>query len=156
MMIFDKSRFLKIFTIASFLVSCESDGGFDPTTEQRIDFEKFTLVTPLDWVRFYPQGTDGFFGGLTNNRDTLYFDYGVFSFSSIDGIKENNGTISFQELMVGGYSSKIVLEKREGEISTRFSFYSDKKDGKNLNRVYCYAPVNQGLIKSIFLSHRFK
>lgn len=156
MMIFDKSRFLKIFIIALFLLSCESDGGFDPDSEQRIDFEKFTLVAPLDWSRFYPQGTDGFFGGLTNNRDTLYFDYGVFSFSSIDDINENNETISFKKLKVGGHSSKIVLEKREGEISKRFSFYSDKKDGKNLNRIYCYAPVDQELIKSIFLSHRFK
>ena len=156
MMIFHKYRFLKVLSIALFLLSCDSDGGFDPNTEQRIDFEKFTLVTPLDWVRFYPQGTDGFFGGLTNNRDTLYFDYGVFSFSSIDDVSENDETISFQELIVGGYSSKIVLEKREGEISTRFSFYSDKKDGTNLNRLYCYAPKDQELIKGIFLSHRFK
>lgn len=155
-MILHKYRFFIIFIVASFLLGCESDGELDPDTEQRIDFEKFTLVAPLNWARFYPQGTDGFFGGLTNNRDTLYFDYGVFSFSTIDDINENSETISFQELTVGGHSSKIVLEKREGEISERFSFYADKKDGKNLNRIYCYAPVDQALIKSIFLSHRFK
>lgn len=155
-MIFDKPGFLKIFVITSFLLSCEGDDGLDPNTEQKIDFEKFTLVTPLDWVRFYPQGTDGFFGGLTNNRDTLYFDYGVFSFSAIDDIIENSEMISFQDLMVGGYRSKIILEKREEEISARFSIYTDKEDGENLNRIYCYEPIDQVLIRSIYLSHRFK
>lgn len=156
MMIFSKYRFLVVVTLAFFHSSCKEDDGFDPSTEQRIDLEKFTLVTPMDWIRFYPQGTDGFFGGLTNNQDTLYFDYGVFSFSSIDDIRQNSETISFQKLRVGGYSSKIVLEKREGEISTRFSFYSDRKDGENLNRIYCYGPKDEELIESIFLSHRFK
>lgn len=153
---FKKSRSLIIGIIALFITGCEDDDGFDPNTEQRMDFEKFTLVAPLDWSRFYPQGTDGFFGGLTNKRDTLYFDYGVFSFASIDDIERNDETITFQELRIGGYPSKIVLEKRAGEISERFSFYTDKKDGENLNRIYCYAPIDEELIRTIFLSHKFK
>jgi hypothetical protein len=156
MMIFVKYRMLVIVAITLFVTSCSQDDGFDPDNEQRMDFEKFTLVTPLDWSRFYPQGTDRFFGGLTNNIDTLYFDYGIFSFSSIDDIKQNNETINLQELRVGGFPSKIVLEKREGEMGERFSFYSDKKDGENLNRIYCYGPSDEALIKSIFLSHKFK
>ncbi len=153
---YNRYRFLIIFTSILFFTSCEEDDGFDPNIEQRIDFEKFTLVTPLDWIRFYPQGTDGFFGGLTDNKDTLYFDYGIFSFSSIEEIRQNNESISFQELLVGGHPSKIVLEKREGENSERFSFYTDKKDGKNLNRIYCYGPNDKELIERIFLSHSFK
>jgi hypothetical protein len=156
MMIFAKYRIGVMVTLPFFNTSCNPDDGFDPDTEQKIDFEKFTLVIPMNWSRFYPQGTDGFFGGLTNNQDTLYFDYGIFSFSSIDDIKQNNETINFQELKVGGFPSKIVLEKREGEMNERFSFYSDKKDGENLNRIYCYGPSSEALIKSIFLSHKFK
>ena len=73
-------RFLVGLILLSLFTGCENDNGFDPNTEQMMDFEKFTLITPLDWTRFYPQGTDGFFGGLTNQKDTLYFDYGIFSF----------------------------------------------------------------------------
>ncbi|WP_422081991.1 hypothetical protein [Ulvibacterium sp.] len=151
-----KYRLLRIIALALFIISCDGDDEFDPDTEQRMDFDKFTLVTPLNWSRFYPQGTDGFFGGLTNNQDTLYFDYGVFSFSSIDDIKRDSETISYQELRIGGYSSKIVLEKRAGEIDERFSLYTDKKDGENLNRIYCYDPLEEELVKNIFLSHKFK
>ena len=151
-----KYKLFIIGILGLFMVSCDGDDGFDPNTEQRMDFEKFTLVTPLNWSRFYPQGTDGFFGGLTNEQDTLYFDYGIFSFSSVDDIKENSETISFQELRIGGYSSKIVLEKRTGETEERFSLYTDKKDGENLNRIYCYDPRDEELVRSIFLSHRFK
>ncbi|WP_289644743.1 hypothetical protein [Maribacter aestuarii] len=155
-MIFIKRKILVIINIAFFIFGCNKDGGFNSAKEQKIDFDKFTLVTPKDWFRFYPQGTDGFYGGLTNNKDTLYFDYGVFSFSSIDDIKQNSETIRFKELRVGGIHSKIVLEKRVGELQERFSFYSDKKDGVNLNRIYCYSPTNQALVERIFLSHRFK
>ena len=151
-----KYRLLIIVGLALYVISCDGDDGFDPNTEQRMDFEKFTLVTPLNWSRFYPQGTDGFFGGLTDKQDTLYFDYGVFSFSSIDDIKQDKETISFQELRIGGYPSKIVLEKRSGETNQRFSLYTDKKDGENLNRIYCYDPRDEELVRSIFLSHKFK
>lgn len=151
-----KPRHFVIYAVFLLLWGCDESDEFDPGTEQKIDFEKFTLITPLDWVRFYPQGTDGFFGGLTNERDTLYFDYGLFSFSSIHDVTRNEGTISFEELWVGGQISKIVLEKREDEILERFSFYTDKRDNENLNRLYCYAPKDQELIKRIFLSHRFK
>ncbi|MEL7270169.1 MAG: hypothetical protein AAGL34_11385 [Bacteroidota bacterium] len=155
-MTFTEFRLIILFTIALFLKSCVNDDDFNPDIEQRMDFEKFTLIAPLDWSRFYPQGTDGFFGGLTNEQDTLYFDYGVFSFSSVDDIKRNDETITFQEHRIGGYPSKIVLEKRMGEINERFSLYTDKKDGENLNRIYSYAPVDEELIKTIFLSHKFK
>lgn len=153
---FTKSRFLLVVNFTLLITSCEYDDGFDPNTEQRMDFERFTLITPLNWSRFYPQGTDGFFGGLTNKQDTLYFDYGVFSFSSIDDIKRNSETLTFEELMIDGRPSKIVLEKREGEMNERFSLYTDKKDWENLNRIYCYAPIEQELIRTIFLSHKFK
>jgi hypothetical protein len=150
------SRFLIGLIFMSLFTGCEDDNGFDPNTEQMMDFEKFTLITPLDWTRFYPQGTDGFFGGLTNQKDTLYFDYGIFSFNSIDNVVENDDTINYHELRIGGYPAKIVLEKREGEIRERFSLYTDKRDGVNLNRIYCYGPKNQELVRTIFLSHRFK
>lgn len=121
------SRFLIGLIFMSLFTGCENDNGFDPNTEQMMDFEKFTLITPLDWTRFYPQGTDGFFGGLTNQKDTLYFDYGIFSFNSIDDVVENDDTINYQELRIGDYPAKIVLEKREGEINERFSLYTDTR-----------------------------
>lgn len=134
--------------------SCEN---FDSPC-QLMDLEKFTLRLPMDWKRFYPEYTDGFFGGITNHRDTLYFDYGVFSFGSIDDIKENGETLSFENenLKVGGQDAKIVKEKRQGEIKNRFSLYVDRRDEENLNRLFGYDIKEEELARKIFLTHRFK
>lgn len=149
-------------------ISCEKDDEKNSQTPDEgpcgnfespcrlMDLEKFTLGLPEDWKRFYPGYTDGFFGGLTNNKDTLYFDYGIFSFGSIDDIKKNAETLSFENLKVGGQDAKIVKEKRQGELKTRFSFYVDTRDGENLNRIFGYEIKEEALARKIFLTHRFK
>ena len=129
---------------------------FEEGTFNRVDLDKFTLDLPLEWRQFHPEFTDGFFGGFTNENDTIYFDYGLYALSSIDDIEKSDGNISFEELKIGGFDSKIILEQRPGEISVRYSLFTDKRDGENLNWVYSYNPKDVELIRKIFLTHRFK
>lgn len=138
------------------LTSCEGDISAEGGTKKTIDFEKFTLDTPLDWNRFYPKFTDGFFGGLTNKKDTLFFDYGIFAFSSIDDIKNTDETIILQELKIDSYDSKIVKQKRTNENRIFLGLYTDKRDNVNRNSVYTYTAKDQEVIMGIFLSHKFK
>ena len=136
------------------IVSCENESQFE--IDKTIDFNAFTLDTPSDWTRFDQQGTDTFIGGLTNGNDTLYFDYGYLSFGSLDNIKENSETLSFQRLKIDRHDAKIVKEKRAEELKIRYSVYIDKRDKTNLNRIYGYGLENEALVRTIFLSHRFK
>lgn len=147
-----KSALIKLGILAVIFTGCKKDNEITKT----IDFDKFTLDTPSDWKRFYPQGTDGFFGGLTNRKDTLYFDYGIFSYTSVDSIKQTSETLSFEALVINSYDAKIVKEKRAGEDQIRFSMYVDKKDNVNRNRIYGYGIKDEGLIRRMFLTHKFK
>ncbi|MEM1257700.1 MAG: hypothetical protein AAGH81_04165 [Bacteroidota bacterium] len=139
-------------------ISCSTDQKevFEEGTFNRLDLDKFTLDLPLDWRQFQPELTDGFFGGFTNENDTVYFDYGVFAFSSIDDIEKREGNISFEELKIGGFDSKIILEQQSNENSITYSLFTDTRDGENLNWVFSYRPKDTELIRKIFLTHRFK
>lgn len=44
-----------------------------------LDFGVFKLVTPGDWSIFKEKGIDSYVGGLTNGKDSLWFDYGWYS-----------------------------------------------------------------------------
>ena len=141
------------------LSSCATDEN----TEQRfllenpktLEFQNFSIDVPQDWNGFIQQGIDTYVGGFTNKIDTLYFDFGYFSFGSIDNIQETAETISFEVLKIDGVDAKIVIEKREQEPEIRYSLYVDKRDQINLNRIYSYGFDDEDLIKAIFLSHRF-
>ena len=147
-LLFFHAAFLLIFLF----LSCKKDKELINI----IDFEKFTLITPPDWKRFEAQGYDTFVGGLTNKKDTLYFDYGLFSFGSLNNIKRTSGTLIFETLKINGYDAKIVKEKRPNENRTIYSMYVDKKDNENINRIYGYEIRDEKLVRKIFLSHKFK
>lgn len=147
---------LVILCIAVILVSCQKDNTSSELNSKIIDFEKFTLKTPSDWNRFYPQGTDGYFGGLTNMKDTLYFDYGSFAFSSLDEIINTEETISFEKLVVNSYESRIIKKNGVNKSRFFFGFYTDKRDNENTNSIYSYNPKDEETLREIFLSHKFK
>jgi len=143
-----------LLIFSSLFISCDSDDLEIPNAKT-LDFQLFSLEVPQDWTSFTQQGIDTYVGGLTNKIDTLYFDYGYFSFGSIDDIEETAETISFEVLKIDGEDAKIVIEKRAQEPEIRYSLYVDKRDGTNLNRIYSYGFDDEDLIKTIFLSHRF-
>ena len=49
------------------------------TTWQTLDFGAFKLQTPPGWTKLKLRGIDSYVGGLTNGKDTLSFDYGMYS-----------------------------------------------------------------------------
>ena len=108
-----------VFSFSSYT----NDISDDLIISKTLDFNVFTLKTPEEWARFDQQGIDTFIGGLTNNVDTLYFDYGKLSFLSLDDITANSETISFENRTINGYNSKIVKEKRIDEAKIRYSLY---------------------------------
>ncbi len=59
---------------------------------KEINFTVFGMTLASGWEGFRLQGIDSFVGGLTNKKDTLFFDYGWYSgdfkmFSEKDYIK---------------------------------------------------------------------
>ena len=46
---------------------------------QTLDFGIFKLTAPKNWTIVKEQGIDSYYGGLTNGKDSLWFDYGRFS-----------------------------------------------------------------------------
>ena len=149
-------KILVILGLLILMVSCDKEDFIGEPDSKMIDFEKFTLKTPPNWERFYPQGTDGFYGGLTNKNDTLYFDYGPFAFASVDDIENTDETISFERLVVDSYDSKIIKRSQGIENQIFIGFYTDKRDDENLNSIYSYNPKDEKTLREIFLAHRFK
>ena len=148
--------FISIVIFTTIFNSCDNEDPFVIENAKTINFQSFRLDVPQDWFDFEQQGIDSYVGGLTNMTDTLYFDYGRFSFGSIDNIQENDETLSFNVVTLNGVQAKIVKEKRADESKIRYSFYIDKRDNTNLNRIYGYGLENEDLARAIFLSHQFK
>ncbi len=153
-------KFAKALYFISFLflfIQCKKEETPIPENFSKIlDFTKFTLTVSEDWTTFNPPFHDGFFGGITNTIDTLYFDYGPESYSGIDDITEDEDDIKFTSLKINGNDAKIVKEKRAGETQIRFSMYVDTRDGNNHNRIYGYGIKNEIDATIIFKSHKFK
>jgi len=137
------------------LTSCDSDDNYTIENPKTLDLQSFTLQVPQDWTSFPLQGTDTYYGGLTNQVDTLYFDFGYLSFGSLDNIESNDETLSFQTLKINGVDAKIVKEKRAEEAEIRYSVFLDKRDNERLNWIFGYGVSDEKLIKAIFLSHKF-
>jgi hypothetical protein len=69
-------RLFLIIIIAQGTVSCNSNPSND---WQTLDFVAFKLKTPMGWSIIKEEGADSYVGGLTNGKDTLSFDYGLYS-----------------------------------------------------------------------------
>ncbi|WP_159474696.1 hypothetical protein [Dyadobacter sp. 3J3] len=54
------------------------------TSGETISFNGFTLKAPANWYGFRLQGIDSQVGGVTNTIDTLYFDFGWYSYDFSD------------------------------------------------------------------------
>jgi hypothetical protein len=50
----------------------------------KIDAKTFYIETPIEFKFFLSEGIDSYVGGLTNEKDTFFFDYGYYSNSLTD------------------------------------------------------------------------
>ncbi|SDF50389.1 hypothetical protein SAMN04487996_11124 [Dyadobacter soli] len=87
-------------------VSCKKD---QPTP---VIFEDFSFVAPASWKRFEGVGYDSKVGGITNGRDTLRYDIGMFSYRFT---KETEATHYRTESLRNGYKALTVRPKVRGK-----------------------------------------
>ena len=115
----------------------------EPRSEwETFDFGVFTVEAPSTWSKFTGQGYDSKIGGLTNKKDTLHYDYGMYSnrFLSI-----TSQTHSITEGNRDGYPTRMVTPKRPGEgiigiyydlgNPLRLTIYSRSSDVKTVTQI---------------------
>ncbi len=137
-----------LFILTLGLFSC----GQDKTQNLKVlDFGSFKLTTPNTWKKVKFKGIDSFVGGLTNGKDTLFFDYGWYSPSIVD---EDLTIHKLAVDTVNGLLANIVIPNKEGKgnIGMSISHFKDEQlkfiiSGTNIE--------NTGTILQIFKSLRF-
>lgn len=88
------------------ILSCKKD---EPTA---ISFDDFSFVAPSSWKKFEAQGYDSKVGGITNGKDTLRYDIGMYSYPFT---KETDATHYRTESIQSGYKTLTVRPKTPGK-----------------------------------------
>jgi hypothetical protein len=116
------------------LCSCGQDNKKNWKT---LDFGSFKLTTPHNWTIIKEKGIDSYVGGLTNGKDTLFFDYGWYSPSVGD---EDPMKHKLALDTVNGLVANIVIPNKDGDgqIAMSISQFKDEQDkfiigGTNIN-----------------------
>ncbi len=100
---------LTLLLCSASLLSCNKE---DIRASKRIDFQYFRLTVPDDWNTFSLQSYDSQVGGITNGTDTLYYDYGWYSYNFKD---QTAATHNRTTTLIDGRSSLIVQPKNRGK-----------------------------------------
>lgn len=79
---------------------------------QTLDYGVFQLKTPSGWKKFKLEGIDSYVGGLTNETDSLWFDYGWYSadVGDEDPLKHKSGVDT-----INGLPANIVVPITPGD-----------------------------------------
>jgi hypothetical protein len=85
---------------------------------QALDLGAFKLKTPPGWVIFKEKGIDSYVGGLTNGKDSLWFDYGWYS-AEIDDDEASKHL--YGQDTINGLVAVIQIPKIDGQGSIRLS-----------------------------------
>jgi len=96
--------------ICCLILACNRE---EPRSEWKtFDFDTFTIEAPSKWKEFSSQGYDSRIGGVTNGKDTLHYDYGMYSnrFTT-----ETSQTHIITETNRDGYPTKMVKPRIPGE-----------------------------------------
>jgi hypothetical protein len=88
------------------VLACKKD---QPTP---MSFGDFSFVAPSSWKKFESQGYDSKVGGITNGKDTLRYDMGMYSYSFT---KETDATHYRTESIQSGYKALTVRPKTPGK-----------------------------------------
>jgi|GEM_PF-2030695 len=119
-----------------------------------LNFGSFELTVPQNWNYEELEGDDTFFGKIKACDDELFFDYGWgYNFENITDLSEDEGTISFEALIIDGASAKIIKETHGSKV--RYSLFVTKKN-VGQNWIYGFDLKNEDLAREVFLTHKFK
>jgi Cytochrome c len=118
---------------------------------QTLDFKAFQLKTPPGWTIFKEKGIDSYVGGLTNGKDSMWFDYGWYS-AEID--EDESTKHLYGQDTISGLIGIIQIPKTDGQGSIRLSIpHVNDKDKFNLGGYNIKGTVT---ILKIFKSIVFK
>lgn len=99
-----------LFIAAALLltVSCKLKNN----ANQTLDFGAFKLTTPDGWTIIKKQGIDSYYGGLTDGKDSLWFEYGWYSMDFLD---ESADKHHYAEDTVNGLPARITKPDTAGK-----------------------------------------
>ena len=100
-------RFSSTIMLLVLLSSCTTNTSQWKT----IDFDAFKLKSPNGWAKFIKQGDDSYVGGLTNGKDSLWFDYGRYSADINYGGAANH---LYTQDTINGLTATIQIPKIDG------------------------------------------
>jgi len=129
------------------LVSCT---GPQKETWQTLDFGRFQLKAPPDWKMIKLQGIDSYVGGLTNNKDTLTFDYGTYE---VD-LEEEPGQYRIAEDTVNSVMAVMMIPA--GDTPGRVSMQLQPRNDKNKFTIWGHHIHEQDVILKIYKSIVFE
>jgi hypothetical protein len=90
-----------------FAISCKVN-----TDEwQTLDFRTFRLKAPQGWKIIKEEGIDSYVGGLTNGKDTLWFDFGMYR---VDLGGEDTITHKFARDTINGLYARVTIPEHVG------------------------------------------
>ncbi|MBK7302272.1 MAG: c-type cytochrome [Saprospiraceae bacterium] len=118
-----------------------------------LDFGLFTLKTPSDWEKIDQQGIDSYAGSLTNRRDTLNFNLGLYSRSVCDNDEPNKHKLKRDT--VNGLIAYIVIPVVAGQGRIGMSIESFKNREQRFiisGRDIIYTDTILDIFKSIMFS----
>ncbi|MBN9295440.1 MAG: cytochrome c [Filimonas sp.] len=91
--------------------ACHSSSQKEKIQFQQLDFGSFRLKAPKDWYIVKQQGTDSYAGGLTNGKDSLWFDYGSYDVTFDD----DNTHQRYARDTVNGLIADIQIPESAGQ-----------------------------------------
>ena len=136
-----------ILILIVLVISCQTK----TTGWQTLDFGDFKISTPQSWTKFKQQGIDSYVGGLTNGKDSLWFDLGWYSAE----IKDDEASKHlYGQDTINGLIGIIQIPKTDGKGSIRLSIPKvNDKDKFNLGG---YNIIGTDTILKMFKSVKFK
>ncbi|MBC9913910.1 c-type cytochrome [Chitinophaga varians] len=98
-------KYLCYVWLCCLMFACRSTTHTDWKT---IDYGPFKLKAPQEWKKITFKGIDSYVGGLSNGKDTLSFDYGIYG---VDMDLDSSGT--YQEDTINGLQAVIAMSGEE-------------------------------------------
>jgi len=115
-------RLLLTTIVVLLIISCKTKTNGWKT----LDFGAFKIKTPQGWKVVKEQGIDSYYGGLTNGKDSLWFDYGMYG---VDLSGEDTIAYKFAKDTINGLYSRVTIPKEDGK--GYISVHIPKVSGEN-------------------------